>query len=178
MNEFVKTESGAVTVDWVVLTAALVGLGLAAMAVVSGGVKDLSDDVDTQLRQGGIIRTAFSGIGSMEFYFYEPSDVADMQGNLRAMGDEELLQHLGTRTNASSADLASYETYEAALQGGTLHMFGDPIALYDDANWDVDRPLDGNTVAVSATDFQVARKSFEEMAIIEDEINQRGLSLD
>ncbi len=49
MNAFIADESGAVTVDWVVLTAALVGLGLAVMAVVSGGVENLSSDIDTQL---------------------------------------------------------------------------------------------------------------------------------
>lgn len=46
---FVLSEDGAITVDWVVLTAALVGLGLAVMAVVSGGVENLSGDIDTQL---------------------------------------------------------------------------------------------------------------------------------
>ena len=46
---FLLSEDGAVTVDWVVLTAALVGLGLAVMAVVSGGTEDLSNDIDGQL---------------------------------------------------------------------------------------------------------------------------------
>ena len=32
-KNFATSESGAVTVDWVVLTAAIVGLGLAVMAV-------------------------------------------------------------------------------------------------------------------------------------------------
>lgn len=53
MSNFIKTfaadESGAVTVDWVVLTAAVVGLGLAVMFVVSGGVEDLSSDINTSL---------------------------------------------------------------------------------------------------------------------------------
>jgi Flp pilus assembly pilin Flp len=49
MNAFIADESGAVTVDWVVLTAALVGLGLAVMAVVSGGVEDLSQEVQDAL---------------------------------------------------------------------------------------------------------------------------------
>ena len=49
IKNFAKSESGAVTVDWVVLTAAVVGLGLAVMAVVSGGVEDLSMAIDTQL---------------------------------------------------------------------------------------------------------------------------------
>ncbi|NKX44194.1 hypothetical protein [Roseicyclus persicicus] len=49
IKNFAKSESGAVTVDWVVLTAALVGLGLAVMAVVSGGVQDLSGEVQAAL---------------------------------------------------------------------------------------------------------------------------------
>ena len=34
LNAFVKDEDGAVTVDWVVLTAAIVGIALAIIAVV------------------------------------------------------------------------------------------------------------------------------------------------
>ena len=60
-QNFLSNESGAVTVDWVVLTAALVGLGLAVMGVVSGGIEDLSGDVNTQLTDGSIIRTGFTG---------------------------------------------------------------------------------------------------------------------
>ena len=61
---FVRDEYGAVTVDWVVLTAALVGLGLAVMAVVSGGVENLSGDIDTQLVGMGI-DTTFDGAGAL-----------------------------------------------------------------------------------------------------------------
>jgi Flp pilus assembly pilin Flp len=42
---FAKDESGAVTVDWVVLTAAIVGLGIAVLTTVSGGVNTLSADI-------------------------------------------------------------------------------------------------------------------------------------
>ncbi|MBY6201258.1 hypothetical protein KUV65_07795 [Maritalea mobilis] len=63
IKNFAKSESGAVTVDWVVLTAAIVGLGLAVMAVVSGGVEDLAGDIDTQLT-GQVIDQEFSGDGS------------------------------------------------------------------------------------------------------------------
>ncbi len=38
-----------VTVDWVVLTAAIVGLGIAVLASVSGGVTNLSGDIAGQL---------------------------------------------------------------------------------------------------------------------------------
>ena len=54
LNALIKTfrndEDGAVTVDWVVLTAAIVGLGIAVLASVSGGVKDLSGDIENNLK--------------------------------------------------------------------------------------------------------------------------------
>lgn len=49
-HSFFAGESGAVTVDWTVLTASLVGVGLAAATVVSGGVEDLSRDIAGSLR--------------------------------------------------------------------------------------------------------------------------------
>ena len=42
INAFVKDEDGAVTVDWVVPTAAIVGLGIAGVAAVSDGVDELA----------------------------------------------------------------------------------------------------------------------------------------
>lgn len=48
-RDFIADDSGAVTVDWVVLTGAVMGLGLASYAVVSGGVADLAGDVSLQL---------------------------------------------------------------------------------------------------------------------------------
>lgn len=44
-NAFLKDESGAVTVDWVVLTAAIVGLGIAVLTSVGGGTTTLADKV-------------------------------------------------------------------------------------------------------------------------------------
>jgi Flp pilus assembly pilin Flp len=56
-KNFFADESGAVTVDWVVLTAAIVGLGIAVMASVSGGLEDLSNDIRDQLTDQGISTT-------------------------------------------------------------------------------------------------------------------------
>ena len=52
---FKKDESGAVTVDWVVLTAAIVGLGMVVMTTVGGGITGLSGAIVTDLagRQSG-----------------------------------------------------------------------------------------------------------------------------
>ncbi|SMX22710.1 Flp family type IVb pilin [Boseongicola aestuarii] len=48
-NTFLNDESGAVTVDWVVLTAAIVGLGIAVLTSVGGGTTTLADNVSSSL---------------------------------------------------------------------------------------------------------------------------------
>ena len=48
-KSFRADESGAVTVDWVVLTAAIVGLGMVVMKTVGGGVTGLGDRITTEL---------------------------------------------------------------------------------------------------------------------------------
>jgi len=60
IENFAKSESGAVTVDWVVLTAAIVGLGLAVMAVVSSGVENLSGDIETSLTNQNVTSYDFT----------------------------------------------------------------------------------------------------------------------
>lgn len=49
LKTFRDDDSGAVTVDWVVLTAAIVGLGIAVIAAVSGGVNDLAGSIESAL---------------------------------------------------------------------------------------------------------------------------------
>lgn len=39
-TSFITDESGAITVDWVVLTAACVALGLLSIALISGSIRD------------------------------------------------------------------------------------------------------------------------------------------
>ncbi len=47
--DFITSESGAATVDWVVLTAASVAMGLAVMSVVADGIENLSGDIQNAL---------------------------------------------------------------------------------------------------------------------------------
>ena len=49
VKNFKSDESGAVTVDWVVLTAAIVGLGLAVMSSVGSGVTTLGSSISTEV---------------------------------------------------------------------------------------------------------------------------------
>ena len=48
-NAFLKDESGAVTVDWVVLTAAIVGLGIAVLSTVRTGTTTLAGTISADL---------------------------------------------------------------------------------------------------------------------------------
>ncbi|PZR00535.1 MAG: pilus assembly protein [Cereibacter sphaeroides] len=48
-KSFKNDEAGAVTVDWVVLTAAIVGLGLVVMTTVQGGLNSAADSIVSDL---------------------------------------------------------------------------------------------------------------------------------
>ena len=48
-KHFAKDEDGAVTVDWVVLTAAIVGLGLVVMTTIRPGVTGAASAILTNL---------------------------------------------------------------------------------------------------------------------------------
>ncbi|MHC0053320.1 hypothetical protein [Actibacterium sp. D379-3] len=47
--DFAADERGAVTVDWVVLTAAVVGLGLATILVFADGTHTIADNVSATI---------------------------------------------------------------------------------------------------------------------------------
>lgn len=55
IKNFRADESGAVTVDWVVLTAAIVGLGVVAIGFVSRGINNLGQQVQTELSSGNVL---------------------------------------------------------------------------------------------------------------------------
>jgi Flp pilus assembly pilin Flp len=57
MLDFIKTfradEDGAVTVDWVVLTAAIVGLGIAVFAAINGELGSATASIAADLTNAG-----------------------------------------------------------------------------------------------------------------------------
>jgi Flp pilus assembly pilin Flp len=50
-SAFLKDDTGAVTVDWVVLTAAIVGLGLLVFSFVRPAVSNLARGIGNELGQ-------------------------------------------------------------------------------------------------------------------------------
>ena len=54
LKSFKNDEAGAVTVDWVVLTAAIVGLGIVVMTTIGGGIETLSKSTATKITQQSV----------------------------------------------------------------------------------------------------------------------------
>jgi len=48
-TKFVNDESGAITVDWVVLTAAIVGIAIAVITLISGGIENAANGINDEL---------------------------------------------------------------------------------------------------------------------------------
>ena len=63
-SAFLKDEAGAVTVDWVVLTAAIVGLGLLVFSFVRPAVSNVAEQIANammeKIRMGHITGPPFS----------------------------------------------------------------------------------------------------------------------
>lgn len=50
LSRFHKDEDGAVTVDWVVLTAAIIGLGIAVVTVIGQSTTPIADNLGQYLK--------------------------------------------------------------------------------------------------------------------------------
>ncbi len=57
LHHFLNEDSGAVTVDWVVLTSAIVGIAMAMMLLISGGISTGSNNISAGM----------SSVGSYDF---------------------------------------------------------------------------------------------------------------
>jgi len=54
LKEFLLCEDGAVTVDWVVLTAAIVGMGVLVITTVAGGALDHTSGLNSHLASADV----------------------------------------------------------------------------------------------------------------------------
>ena len=64
IKNFAADESGAVTVDWVVLTAAIVGLGIAVITSVRTGVSSVAGEIE-----GSLTSATVTELGSLNGNF-------------------------------------------------------------------------------------------------------------
>jgi hypothetical protein len=126
-STFTSEESGAVTVDWVVLTAALVGLGLAVTGVVSGGVGALTTQISGSITSTPIT-TSFGGgeiAAVRDWSTYEPLSQGVLPAN---WGDENGLDTEGRTWAQNTYDgwsqwsnetlIAEHDTYHFIASNG------------------------------------------------------------
>lgn len=115
---FLKCESGAVTVDWTVLTASILGLGLVSAGSVSQGVRDLGQDVATALSSARVTELVIAVLPS--------AFSSDFEGSSTGIGT----YHSGDRTagfelsdalGSVSGDAALVITSGNAPNGGTTY---------------------------------------------------------
>jgi len=66
VRQFLCSTSGAVTVDWVVLAGAVVGIGITSVAAVRTGVVDLGGGIDSSLSGASVAAPATLGSGVYE----------------------------------------------------------------------------------------------------------------
>lgn len=81
---FLRSESGAVTVDWVVLTASVVGVGISAATLTGTGVRSLGQDIGSSLSSAGV---AMLSIAPLPSAFTSTLEAASSAIRLYSSGD-------------------------------------------------------------------------------------------
>ncbi len=80
-SKFLKDESGAVTVDWVVLTAAIVGIAIAVLTLIAAGINTSSNTTSERLSSGTDVASLIggsSGYGTWQDYMSGNGDDPDL----------------------------------------------------------------------------------------------------
>ncbi|MBF9058140.1 hypothetical protein HKCCSP123_02990 [Rhodobacterales bacterium HKCCSP123] len=121
ISSFAASDSGAVTVDWVVLTSGLVGLGLATAGVVSSGVENLSGDIRNALANIAVASVqeeeAELGWGDLSMFVWSDQGAAEqhMQGLLQYVYNndaqalyDDVVNDLNTAFANNDLDSAQY----------------------------------------------------------------------
>ncbi|MEL6588015.1 MAG: hypothetical protein AAFQ50_15405, partial [Pseudomonadota bacterium] len=160
---FLSSEDGTITVDWVVLTTALAGIGLGAMMLVSGSVGDLSNDTRATLNDQAVI-TNFPPQSAAADLAIPPSSTAWTGGTPAHVDGLGLLRHIaGGETATVTLDIpgdAAVAMVTFDLIGGddldgdlaTVLVNGQPVSVYRDDHGvitTVDAGVPGVAVAVT-----------------------------
>lgn len=123
---FLRRDEGAVTVDWVVLAAAVVGLGVSAAAAVRSGTSDLGSDISSALSGASVAMMGDGGaqagltwdllVVSQETYEYWMSamDSHDAE-TLTAWFTEHLNDLQGGNGMGSAYNLDAMATYVQSM---------------------------------------------------------------
>ena len=157
MQPFLTDTSGAVTVDWVVLTGGVVGLGLATISVVSGGIEVASNKVSGTLGRidvtTGLLSIAYTNFAtSIDGWSVTDNDQNTIAYNSGPGSDGEagFLTWTDLETNYSSVVLPEDFTGDLTdAIGGSLSY---DITLLQEGNAGYITTVDLPTVEIEAAD--------------------------
>jgi len=114
IHTFWQDEAGAITVDWVVLTAAITGLGIATTATVGSGVNNASSDTSDVMSDFEISTSFGTGYIVGEWYQHNPGIVTSYQDWMSGFEDQQLLAHMANMEQFKDMPANSghpYDTY-------------------------------------------------------------------
>lgn len=119
-RSFIKDDSGATTVDWVVLAAAITGLGIGAATMVRSGSGDLATDINNSLASASVANiNASLGLLAQLWTPLSP-EYSHYRELVAAMDDTELVRWFN-------------EYSEQARNGGVNNSVGLPAGYLLDA---------------------------------------------
>jgi Flp pilus assembly pilin Flp len=110
LTRFLTDQSGAVTVDWTVLTAAIVGLGVASAAAVRTGTSNLGGDIEASLSGAGVADLTWAFARDLVSQNFGNGDFSGWSlaraGTFGAWGDMQGPFGFDTMTNPLTFDVA------------------------------------------------------------------------
>lgn len=130
LREFVRAEPGAVTVDWVVLTAAAVGLSIGAVGTLSVGTTGLGGAIQSSLSgasvallgQGADADDEDPGLPDYEIRRLDEAGVATWTATFAAMTDVQLAGQVDLRLSQFESHLAAQNWTQALQRVDYYHL--------------------------------------------------------
>jgi Flp pilus assembly pilin Flp len=107
-RKFLNDENGAVTVDWIVLTAAITGLGIGATVSIKGGVDSLAFGIQSSLSGATVVN-----VGQMGFSNYVRPTLLMMDSVNQQPNVEALATLMENATNEQVLELAHLHAQQA-----------------------------------------------------------------
>ena len=132
IHSFIRSQSGAVTVDWVVMAAAVVGIGIPTVGVVSGGVGGLANGINTSLQNASVAQILRAITDTLPAYLlHQGSSLSTAEGRAAyyqalidgnvADADDDTLKDLYQQylVHASAAQVAAIALRQQLSESGT-----------------------------------------------------------
>ena len=149
VSQFLASESGAVTVDWTVLAAAIVGLGVATVGAVRSGVISLGGDIETSLSSASVASLGMLGGDGWEF------DVLYVQSLEWMHGPSGFIAQISAWNYTPAQLQTAYDSYARSAQLYINQGNASIAGLMVDHMYAVEQILMSQGVALSSTSSSV-----------------------